>query len=843
MSPLPASFPVFIVPPLLSLLVGLTLAGVAVFRGAFRRENVLFALVCVWWTMLSPMFILHHFIADEGLMLALERGAHFLFVFVLPVNLLFYHKVLGIRRPALEAAAFAVSMAVMISTPTELYIRGLYRYPWGTIAVGGVAFQVFGALGIAALVYGIAICVQRLRAERNPVARTKVFFLLFSLNLIALLNLLNIPAMLGYDLYPAGNFMFVPLLIMAYGVLRYRLLDVRSILHLTIIWVVTSWAIVLPNALVFALVWPLVAAAHPAWVFLLVAATFFLNLLYYRRIQPVINRVFNRQRQNLRAIEIRFVEDMAFLRGLTEWMSGFEDVLKNAIGCGHADVYLRPVASRGFVNVRGGGIELPGVIGEWFTGANHIVMKDMVETNPYYAAVKDAFLDLFGGASAVCAVPLVQEHTLIGIALLGEKLNLKPFSIDEVRFMNGVRSAATIALANSIMYQDLNDMKENLARMVDERTAELRTKNFQMTFELKVAKDVQKLILSPALPDDARVRAAARVLPFMEVSGDFYDVVRLADSRVAAAVVDVSGHGLPSALLTSMIKTDLENRLEKPGATTGQVCTLLNANLAPTLIETGFYFTMFLAIIDIEGGVVEYTSCGHPPAVIAGAGGAARAITTDGFPIGAMPGAVYRSNHATLTEGDRLVLYTDGLTEARGEDGGFFGESRLTGAIEETGDLPVKDQLNLLLRMVETHLGGGSARDDITLLIIETGDPARPRRKESDMDRAKALFRDKGYKEARIIVEETGLAAMDAPDRHFAARVYLACGDIEHALYCVTRALELDGESREYLYFRGMTLYRLGRRDEAREAFAEIFERDPGYKNVAELVEKLSDGA
>jgi serine phosphatase RsbU (regulator of sigma subunit) len=834
-------FPVFIIPPALSLVVGFTLAGVSVFRGKFQRENILFALVCVWWSLLSPMFILHHFIRDEALMITMERAVHFVFVFVLPINILFYHRVLGIRRAGIEIASIAASLAVMITTPTDLYMRGLHRYAWGRIADGGIAFQLFGVLGIAALVYGIVICVQRFRSESNPVVRTKILILLFSLNIIALLNLLNIPAMLGHDFYPAGNFMFVPLAIMGYGLLRYQLLDVRSILHLTLIWIATSSAILVPNALAFALLWPHVQAMSPAWIFLLLAAAFFLDFMYYRTIQPMINRVFNRHRYSLRTIELRFIEDMAFLKGLNEWMSGFEEVLRKALGTGYADVYLRHDTTRGFLSIRGARLEVPGDMQEWFLGANHIVMKDMVATNPYYTPVKALFMELFRAHACAYAAPLVQDQTMIGIVLLGEKPNLKPMTRDEERFLNSVRSAATIALSNSIMYQDLNDMKENLARMVDERTKELRTKNYQMTFELKVAKNVQKLILSPALPEDERVRAAARIIPLMEVSGDFYDMLALPGGRYAAAVVDVSGHGLPSALLTSMIKTEIENQLEKQGATAAQACTLINANLAPTLIETGFYFTMFLSIMDLADMSIEYTSCGHPAAFIAGAGGAVRALSTDGFPIGAMPGAVYRSAREKIAEGDRMVLYTDGIVEARGKDG-FFGESRLSAALAETCDLPVRDQLDLLIRMIENHLedGDAQARDDMTLMIVEMGSAVRARREEPDLNRARALYREKNFKAARFIVEEIGLASMSGADRHFAARAYLACSEMERALYCIERALELEDENAEFLYFKGMTLYRMGRRGEARDAFAEIFSREPDYKNVAELVEKLS---
>ncbi len=716
---------IFIVPPILCLVVGLTLAVISLTRGKLKKENILFSMLCVWWCMLSPIFISHHLVSDINVIMRIERSFHAVYVFIIPITFIFFHTLLGLKRRWLEIAMLVFSAVIAALTQTDYYIYGLYTYHWGFMAKGGVALRIFGTASFLSLVYGLVMYLHRIGKETNPIMKMKLRYLLFSILLSALLTLINIPAMSGIDIYPMGNFIFVPLSIMAYGVLRYQLLDIRSILHITLIWIATSSAILIPNALIFALLLPHMRAMGPASLFALLTLWFAANFIYFRRIQPIINRFFNRHHFNLARNERLFIENIAFLKSLDQWVNEFESVLVKMLGVRFATVYLKAEDGNEYYTIRGEKKAVDPVMEEWFAGANHLVEKDMVDTNPYYSLVRDVFLRAFDEFGCFWIVPLMQEHGLIGIVVLGEKTNLGRITANEVRFINNIRSAATIALSNSIMYQRLNDLKNNLEKIVEDRTREIQNKNRQMTFELKIAKDVQKHILWPPLPDTRHVRVTGRMKPLMEVSGDFFDVVLLGEDRIAFAIVDVSGHGVPSALLTSMIKTELETQVKAPGRKTSDICAAMNANLTPSLVETGIYFTMFLCIADLRYGAMEFTSCGHVTPFIISADGEAEILRMEGFMIGVSADSSYESRTVRIKKGDRLFLFTDGIPDIRSRDGEFFGMNRL---IEESRDSMRLDpgaQIEALFRRAAEFGQGapGGDRDDMTVLIAEIGEP------------------------------------------------------------------------------------------------------------------------
>ena len=121
---------IYLIPPILSLLVSLILAGIAILTKPRTTEIKLFSVVCLWWGLLSPIFISHHFLNSIPQILANERFIHFFYVFLPALNILFVHHLLGIRKKKVVLCAFVLSALLAVTTPTNLYIYGLYKYDW-----------------------------------------------------------------------------------------------------------------------------------------------------------------------------------------------------------------------------------------------------------------------------------------------------------------------------------------------------------------------------------------------------------------------------------------------------------------------------------------------------------------------------------------------------------------------------------------------------------------------------------------------------------------------------------------------------------------------------------------
>ena len=174
-----AKLNIFMIPPLLSLAIGLSQAILSIVKGKFRKENILFSLVCIWWScLLAPAFIAHHlFKGDEALLLSIERVIHFFFVYVPLISLAYISDVLKLQRKSLIWISAVISFTISIFTPTQYYFTGLYSYSWGYIAKGNIVFDIFGVYGMIVTAYLAFEGFRKLRTETNYIMKIKIKYI------------------------------------------------------------------------------------------------------------------------------------------------------------------------------------------------------------------------------------------------------------------------------------------------------------------------------------------------------------------------------------------------------------------------------------------------------------------------------------------------------------------------------------------------------------------------------------------------------------------------------------------------------------------------------------------
>jgi PAS domain S-box-containing protein len=455
--------PIFLIPPTLSLVVSLFLAGLALIKGGRRAETRLFALMCVWWSLLCPAFISHFFFQDLSLLLAIERSIHFFYVYLPAITLVFFQRVLNQPNRRLLVVSFALSFLISLTVPTDFYFNGHNRYPWGMIARGGPAFLLFGAYSFAVIGYSLICLYCRLRTETNPVLRLKFKYVLISFGLSGALTLCNIPAINGIDFYPLGNLSFIPLLVMAYGILKYRMLDIRRMMQNSLAWVVVSSLILMPNLGLFMGVRNMMRSWPDGWLFAVLAGWFGLNLLYFTKAQPAINRAFKRSHANLFQNRTKFLEEIAFLKNLEELSAALTRALSNGLGLSHADLYIsRQEDQPDYRRTDGSGLDLPPALARALVRRGRLVERHRLEARQDRSHETQSLLNLLEDANAAYLIPMVQEHRLLAVILLSEKTNGFPLNSDESHFIRELTAAGTIALFNSLLYQNVSDLRDRL---------------------------------------------------------------------------------------------------------------------------------------------------------------------------------------------------------------------------------------------------------------------------------------------------------------------------------------------------------------------------------------------
>ena len=238
--------------------------------------------------------------------------------------------------------------------------------------------------------------------------------------------------------------------------------------------------------------------------------------------------------------------------------------------------------------------------------------------------------------------------------------------------------------------------------------------------ELEIARRIQLAILPADMPKIRELEVATRYLPSSTVAGDFYDFLPTGDRCVGILITDVSGHGVPAALLASMVKVAIGTQAHH-AADPAEVLSGLNRTLFGKLHEQ--FVTASFLFLDLPARRAIYSSAGHP-ALLLGRGKERRVIeySETGLILGISPETQYSNTVFSLEPEDRLVLYTDGIPEAMNKHGEFFGKHRLMQAVEQGARLPAERFCKSLLETLEAWAGTPAEQphaDDLTLVVMD----------------------------------------------------------------------------------------------------------------------------
>jgi len=263
--------------------------------------------------------------------------------------------------------------------------------------------------------------------------------------------------------------------------------------------------------------------------------------------------------------------------------------------------------------------------------------------------------------------------------------------------------------------QILDALAVEAASVIDNaRLVERERERQRLEQELSIARDIQQALLPREFPRWPHLQVSGINQPCLTVGGDYFDVIELGSNRTALIIADVSGKGLGAALVTTMLQGALSGLAI--GQQAADVFAYLNRFLcAHSRLER--YATVFFGILD-TAGCFEFINAGHPSPLLLRDGRAESAFPAECFPVGLLPDATYKSSAFVLRPGDTLVLFSDGVTEARTPTDEEFGTARLKGVVARHASAPLGElQGNILNAVVEFTRGAGQA-DDLTLLLV-----------------------------------------------------------------------------------------------------------------------------
>jgi len=383
--------------------------------------------------------------------------------------------------------------------------------------------------------------------------------------------------------------------------------------------------------------------------------------------------------------------------------------------------------------------------------------------------------------------------------------------------------------------REINEYRLDLEGKVTRRTTELqealsslRSRDEQIQKQLDMASVIQRSILPGKIDDWNELKFAVRYLAMEKIGGDFYDVHLLKDDKIGIMIADVSGHGIPAALVTTMAKMSFGNAGAKYDSPK-KIFQEMNQSILDH-VKTQDYMTCFMLAIDEDYNVL-YSNASHQKALLLRRTGEIEQLDTNGLFIGAIEEAreSYDEKKTKLEYGDRIIMYTDGIPEAINEERQEYSNRRLEDVIKRSRALPVEGFADAVMNDVRQFIGNEQLVDDITCLVIELArDEAVDIIKNS-----KQLINAHQFDEA-ISVLEKGLKKFPENQKilYNLSKNYFRMNDYGKAIKSIEHYIVNDKMNKNAYYICGAAYYQLGDFDNAVSYFEKALELDAMFVNA-----------
>jgi len=555
----------------------------------------------------------------------------------------------------------------------------------------------------------------------------------------------------GIPLHIAWFFIPPFLVTFAYAIIRYKTLEIDTVIHRTIMWLATILLLIVPAGLLNAVLIKIFPALSLS--ILAVISTFYLFLFvtYYIRLRPRIDHFFRRRKYDYQTILGMVAERIATSISIEDLTNKFLTEVCEIIYLRNALLYIlgkdakhyNLTGRRGYkekdgikqpkelelVSEEAAGMALPpgqrqldwsaSKMCQWLAEHQEILEKEQVEVDPQYAQIKDEALAWFKEQDIEVAVPLVFESKVHGVICLGKKENLQAYTIKDLELLHKLGQEAGVTVFNALHYEDLKEKE-------------------RMDEELRMGRQIQMTLLPQTTPLIPGLNVQGLMQPAREIGGDYYDFITLPDKDSLSVVIgDVSGKGVAAGLFMAMAKTAIHTISQEESS---PMRILLRTNqILHKHISGQKFMTLLYLKWQAQSHTLTYSSAGHEhilvyrspahqltrtPGQVFGEQGHSEqieAIQSGGIMLGMLPDidAYLEEKQINLEPGDKILLYTDGVTEALNQQGERFSLDRLKEAFQNHSQMPPEELMLAVKEDVYAYIGNYPQYDDITLVVME----------------------------------------------------------------------------------------------------------------------------
>ena len=338
-----------------------------------------------------------------------------------------------------------------------------------------------------------------------------------------------------------------------------------------------------------------------------------------------------------------------------------------------------------------------GLIGRAWQSKQPMFLADLAEA-PELARLRDTTL----GTTSVIVTPLLYGKQNMGVLALGNGPMSAAFTQSDFVVFKSIAEQSAFALYNAVIYSEANEKK-------------------RLDHDLKIAREIQRILLPSEAPAIPGFEISGLNIPASQVSGDYYDYIKVDDERLGVAIADVSGKGVPASLIMAICRSVLRSQAPE-NSSPSEVLKKVNRQLYPDIKEDMFISMAYL-ILDHARATVTLSRAGHDaPLLYRSATQELTALKPPGLVLGIDSGSVFdriaNDFAIPLERDDCLILYTDGVTEALDANGDEFGPDRMKHSVQASAMDGPQAVINRLIEDVRSFVDSTPQNDDITLIVI-----------------------------------------------------------------------------------------------------------------------------
>lgn len=561
-------------------------------------------------------------------------------------------------------------------------------------------------------------------------SQSKIWLLSFIIGfcggIFCYLPIFNINAIYPYSIYLIAVWP-VTLYI---GFSKYHLFEVQTIAHKTILWLFTYSIVFLP---VCVIVW--VISSGSLYLSLIIPVLFYLFLRFYIVLQPKIDHAFRRRKYDYQTLLGKISEKIATCISVEQLTHQLLTEVCETMYLRNGVFYLiskdeqkyKLIARRGYQGKSSSmeifddssRREIKSNIAEinihesilscaWINDSYDIIDKERIETEDRFASVKNIYLPWANEQAIELLVPIIFQKTVVGLLGLGSKENLQPYMEKDKQLLRKLGWETGVTFFNAMHYKDVLEKE----RLED---------------EVKMGQKIQMDLMPHGTPNVIDLDIAGYMHPAKEIGGDYFDfIARPYNNEFAFVIGDVAGKGVAAGIVMSMLKMAV-NTLSQQMFGPKEILSITNISLYQQVRGEKFASVLYFLWHPQERRLI-YSSAGHEHILVyRSKEKRVEAIKSGGIVLGMLPevSELLEETSLALDHGDKILLYTDGVTDAKNEQGERYELNRLREMFQKYCSLPPTEMILSINTEILTYMGDTPQYDDITLLALEAKFPQK----------------------------------------------------------------------------------------------------------------------